>query len=152
MVSFEASVPSFEEVKAKTASASCTLLLEKAEIMSLVPIKAFHFKVPLMQEHFNENYMESNIFPKATFKGIIENFDLSKLTATPQQHVIKGKIKLRGKSKKITMIAYIKKNADGIDIDSGFALDIADFGIDIPSIVSNKVSRKVNVKIDYTLK
>ena len=79
VINFEASVPSFEEVKAKHQSVSA-LLKSNGEFASLALVKGFRFKVALMEEHFNENYAESSKFPKATFKGKIKGFDISKLT------------------------------------------------------------------------
>ena len=149
---FEASVPAFEEVKAKNESVTCVLNPSTGEIASLALIKGFRFKVALMEEHFNENYIESDTYPKATFKGKIDNFDVSKLTATAKEFTIKGKMEMHGKSKDITINAKIKKATDGIDIDSNFTINTDDFGIDIPSIVSKKVSKKVAVVLDVTLK
>lgn len=151
-LTFEASVPAFEEVKAKNESATVVLNPTTGEIASLALIKGFRFKVALMEEHFNENYMESDSYPKATFKGKIENFDVSKLTETAKVYTIKGKMEMHGKSKDITITANIKKSGDGITIDSAFNLNTDDYGIDIPSVVSKKVSKKVAVKFDATLK
>src|SRR6187549_3993369 len=72
-VTFEASVPAFEEVKAKNETATCVLNPTTGEIASLALMKGFRFKIALMEEHFNENYIESDKYPKATFKGKIEN-------------------------------------------------------------------------------
>ncbi|WP_293896369.1 YceI family protein [Flavobacterium sp.] len=151
-LTFEASVPAFEEVKAKNESATVVLNPSTGEIASLALVKGFRFKVALMEEHFNENYMESDSYPKATFKGKIENFDVTKLTATAKDYTIKGKMEMHGKSKDITIPASIKKTSDGIEIDSNFTLNTEDYGIDIPSVVSKKVSKKVAVKFGATLK
>lgn len=151
-LTFEASVPAVEEVKAKNESVTVVLNPATGEIASLALVKAFRFKVALMEEHFNENYMESDTYPKATFKGKIDNFDVSKLTASAQNYIIKGKMEMHGKSKDLSITASIKKTGDAIDIDSNFTLNTDDFGIDIPSVVSKKVSKKVAVKLDATLK
>ena len=108
-ISFEASVPSFEEIKAKNNAVTCILNSNNGEIAVLALMKGFRFKIALMEEHFNENYIESSKFPKATFKGKIENFDETKLTSTLKDFTIKGKLELHGKSKDITSIAKIKK-------------------------------------------
>jgi|SRR6218665_2004961 len=149
---FEASVPAMEEVKAKNESVTCVLNPATGEIASLALIKSFRFKVALMEEHFNENYMESDQFPKATFRGKIDNFDISKLSATAKEYTIKGKMELHGKSKDIAITAIIRKNGDAIEIDSNFSLNTDDYAIEIPSVVSKKVSKKVAVKLDFSLK
>ncbi|WP_298120114.1 YceI family protein [Flavobacterium sp.] len=151
-LSFEASVPSFEEVKAKNDGVTFIINTKTGEIASLALVKGFRFKVALMEEHFNENYVESDKFPKSTFKGKIENFDFSKLTTEGKTYTIKGTIELHGKSKEITITATLKKVANGVDLNSSFYVNTDDFDIKIPSVVSKKVSKKVNVKIDATLK
>ena len=151
-ITFEASVPAFEEVKAKNESVTCILNTSTGDIAALALMKSFRFKVALMEEHFNENYMESDTYPKATFKGKIDDFDFSKLTATAKQYTIKGKLELHGKTKDISITASIKKSGDGVDIDSNFTVNTDDFAIDIPSLVSKKVSKKVAVKLDVSLK
>ena len=70
-IKFEASVPAFEPVAATNNSVSAVLDRSNGEFAALALMKAFKFKVPLMEEHFNENYIESSKYPKATFKGKI---------------------------------------------------------------------------------
>lgn len=151
-ITFEASVPAFEEVKAKNESVTCVLNTDNGEIAALALMKGFRFKIALMEEHFNENYVESDTYPKATFKGKIENFDISKIGATLKEFTIKGKLEMHGKSKEISIIAKIKKTDSGLEIDSNFFVNTDDFDIDIPSVVSKKVSKKVNVTLDFILK
>jgi len=151
-ITFEASVPAFEEVKAKNESVTFVINPSSGEIASLALIKGFRFKVALMEEHFNENYMESDSYPKAIFKGKIENFDINKITSTAKDYTIKGSLEMHGKSKDITIKASIKKSGEGIDINSNFTVNTDDFGIEIPSVVSKKVSKKVAVKFEATLK
>lgn len=148
---FEASVPSFEEVKAKNENVTCILNPKNGEIAALALMKGFRFKIALMEEHFNENYVESDTYPKATFKGKIENFDFSKLTATSKEFTIKGKLELHGKTKEITTIAKIRKVNNGIEILSNFDVNTDDFDIEIPSVVSKKVSKKVNLNLNFLL-
>ena len=149
---FEASVPSFEEVKAKNENVTCILNTKTGEIASLALIKGFKFKIALMEEHFNENYMESTRYPKATFRGILKDFDLKEVTATPKDFSLKGKLEIHGKSKEITTIAKIKKTEKGIEIETNFYVNASDFDIQIPSVVKNKVSNKINVSNVFVLK
>lgn len=151
-IQFEASVPSFEEVKAKNETVTCILNTANGEIAGLALMKGFRFKVALMEEHFNENYVESDKFPKATFKGKIENFDISKLTTTAKDYTLKGKLELHGKSKNIVIIAKIKKVDGGFKIEADFTVNTDDFDIDIPAVVSKKLTKKVTVSLEATLK
>ena len=152
ITTFEASVPSFEEVKAKNENVTCILNTKTGEIASLALIKGFKFKIALMEEHFNENYMESTRYPKATFRGILKDFDLKEVTATPKEFSLKGKLEIHGKSKEITTIAKIKKTEKGIEIETNFSVNASDFDIQIPSVVKNKVSNKINVTNVFVLK
>lgn len=151
-IKFEASVPSFEEVKAQNKTTTFVLNTETGEIAALALIKGFRFKIALMEEHFNENYMESDKYPKATFKGKIYGFDLSKLSESNKDFTIKGILELHGKSKEITAPAKIKKTNDGIELTSDFSVLTDDFNIEIPKMVGNKVAKKVNISLDCTLK
>lgn len=151
-LTFEASVPAFEEIKAKNESATVVLNPATGEIASLALVKGFRFKVALMEEHFNENYMESDTYPKVTFRGKINDFDIAKVTAFAQSYTIKGKMEMHGKSKDLTITASIKKSDEGIEINSNFVVNTDDFNIDIPAVVSKKVSKKVAIKLDATLK
>lgn len=151
-ITFEASVPAFEEVKAKNEAVTCVVNTKTGEIASLALVKGFRFKIALMEEHFNENYIESDKYPKATFKGKIEGFDYSKVTGEAKKYTIKGKLELHGKSKDITITATIKKSADGMSLVSNFTVNTDDYGIDIPNVVSKKVSKKVEVTLDFNLK
>lgn len=150
-ITFEASVPSFEEVKATNKGVSCILNTKTGEMASLALIKGFRFKVALMEEHFNENYIESDQYPKAIFKGKIENFDVSKLTNSDQKFIIKGTLELHGKTKDVTSTALIKKAGDKIEIKNSFSVQPGDFDIKIPSVVSNKVAKTVDVTCHFSL-
>lgn len=144
---FEASVPLFEAVEAKNDDVNCTLIPNKKEINFTVVIKKFKFKRDLMQEHFNSNYMESDRYSKATFKGVIEKFDLKEITEEEKDFFIIGKITIHGQSRMITVLAKIKKAGNGIQINSNFTLNTDDFKIEIPNIVIAKISKTVNTQI-----
>lgn len=151
-INFEASVPAFEEIKAKNKNVTCILNTKTGEIASLALIKGFRFKIALMEEHFNENYMESDKYPKATFKGTIINFDLSKLTTTYTEYTVKGKLEIHGKSKDISSLAKLRKTDKGIDLITNFDVYASDFAIEIPSVVKNKVSNKILISNSFLLK
>lgn len=150
-VTFEASVPSFEEVKAMTKTASCVLNTANGEIASLILVKSFRFKIALMEEHFNENYMESDKFSKATLKGKLLNFDEKKLTENFQTFTLDGKLDLHGKTVAVKIPVKIKKVKDVIEISADFKLNPADFDIKIPAAVSKKVAKEVDVSLNYIL-
>lgn len=151
-ITFEASVPAFEEVKAKSRNATFVLNTDNGEIASLVLVKSFRFKIALMEEHFNENYIESDRYPKATFKGKIDDFKVGSLTEAAKEYTIRGKLEVHGKTKDVVIPAKIKKTGDDIAIHADFNVTVDDFAIAIPSVVSKKVSKNVAVSFDCLLK
>lgn len=151
-ITLEASVPAFEEIKATNNGVTVVLNPKTGDIASLALMKGFRFKIALMEEHFNENYVESDKYPKATFKGKIDNFVATSLTTTAKDYTIKGKMEIHGKTKDITVIAKIKKTEAGIEIVSNFSILASDYDIKIPSVVKNKVSNKINLKLEATVK
>ncbi|WP_343695413.1 YceI family protein [Flavobacterium sp.] len=148
---FEASVDSFEEVAAENKNTSAILDSGTGDIAVLTLMKGFRFKVALMEEHFNENYVESDKFPKASFKGKIEDFDVSKLSASAKPVKISGDLTLHGRIKKITANAKIQKVDDKITITGNFEVTPGDFAIEIPKIVSKKVADKIKVNFNLPL-
>ncbi|WP_310555852.1 YceI family protein [Flavobacterium sp.] len=151
-VNFDAIVTSFEPVKAENNATTCILDTATGEIASLILLKGFKFKVALMEEHFNENYVESDKFPKAILKGKIQNFDASKLTQTATPIEIKASIELHGKKKDVLISGKIKKTTTGIELTTSFTLIPEDFDIKIPSVVRGKIGKKVNVTTLFDLK
>lgn len=147
-IKFQASMPSYEEVAAENKSVSAVLEQSTGDFASLVLIKGFRFKVALMEEHFNENYMESEKFSKATLKGKIEDFDISKISNTPKNFTLKGDLTIHGKTKPVTVTVKISKVANGgVNMIGSFEAKPEDYGIEIPSLVRKKIADKV--KIDY---
>lgn len=153
VVEFEASVPSFEEVKAKSESVTAIINADNGEIAALVLIKGFRFKNALMEEHFNENYAESDQYPKAKFKGTIDNFSIKKLNDVPISFYLNGELEFHGKTKKLEDTELNISFLDNIITISGeFSVNASDFDIKIPKIVSNKIAEDINVSFEFELK
>ncbi|WP_291287434.1 YceI family protein [Flavobacterium sp.] len=146
-INFEASVPFFEDVKAVNRQVTIVVEPRTSTFICTLIVKDFRFKLDLMEEHFNENYMESRRYPKAVFKGKIEKFDLKDIDEIEKEYQIKGKLVLRGKSKVIMVNALIKKVGDGIQIVSDFPILISDFNIEIPNRIAAKIAKTVNTEL-----
>jgi len=151
VIIFEASVPFFEPVKAQNKEVNLVLNTKRGSISFVVYIDRFSFERSLMQEHFNANYMQSKKYPKATFKGLIEKFDLKDIATDVKEYYIKGKISIHGESKNIRVRAKIKKVATGIELTSNFTLNSDDYNIEIPYIVRSKISKNINVSVKTVL-
>ncbi|MFC4723045.1 YceI family protein [Geojedonia litorea] len=149
VVQFEASVPSFEEVAAKNNSVTAIINVETGEFAALALVKAFRFKNALMEEHFNENYAESDLYPKATFKGSIDGFSVH---SDKSKYQITGELNFHGVSKTINNvnITSVKKN-DTIILKGTFTVLASDFNIKIPKIVSNKIAEEIEVNFSFEL-
>jgi len=150
-ITFEASVPSFEEVKASNTTVSCIMDTKTGEIASLALMRGFHFKVALMEEHFNENFIESSKYPKAIFKGKIKDFDVSKTNAKGQKYEVSGTLTLHGVTKEITVPVIIQKTGNNLELNADFILSPEDFNISIPKIIKPKIAETVTVNVNYIL-
>ena len=148
---FESSVPSFEEVKATNNKVSA-VLKDDGSFASLVLLKGFRFKIALMEEHFNENYIESAKYPKSSFSGKIKSFKIDDLTSSFKEFELEGSLKIRGISQKVSTKCQIKKDGDAIVLKTSFKTKPEDFSIEIPKVVRGKIAEKVDVVAEFTLK
>lgn len=147
VINFEASVPFFEEIKAVNRTVEITLEPKTNTFLCVVMIKDFRFELNLMQQHFNENYMESQRYPKAIFKGKIAKFDIKDVTASELEYYVNGKMYVHGKFKEIQVKLLIKKVSEGIQVTSSFPISISDFNIQIPEKVASKISKIANTEL-----
>jgi polyisoprenoid-binding protein YceI len=144
---FRASVKAFEPVQALNKSTSA-ILTNEGKIASQLFISAFKFRLALMQEHFNENFMDSAEFPKATFRGNIQDIKVSELENS-KEVVIKGTLNIRGIDKEVETKGTISKVGDKIVLVSKFVVLPGDFNIEIPSLLRRKIAREVTIDINY---
>ncbi|WP_396186279.1 YceI family protein [Flavobacterium sp.] len=150
-IKFEASMPAFEEVAAKNNAASCLFDTSTGEIAALALVKGFRFKVPLMEEHFNENYIESDQFPKASFKGKVINFVASKVTTTKSTFDVEGHLTLHGVTKKVkTKITFVQ-SGEKLNSTCAFKVNPNDYNIKIPSVVKSKIAETIAINIKFDL-
>lgn len=151
-IQFEASVPSFEEVKAENTNVSAIFNTDTAEFAALALVKGFRFKVALMEEHFNENYMESSKHPKAIVRGTLKNFALDQVSTSPKEYEFEGVINVHGQEQKLLIPIMLQRSNDGtLQINANFTLKPEAFGIKIPGIVRQKVAEEVDVSAQLNL-
>lgn len=151
VIKFEASMPGIEEIAATNTTASCIFDKNTCDFVTLALVKAFRFKVPLMEEHFNENYIESDKFPKSTFKGKVLNFDNSKLVqGKASTFDVEGDLTLHGVTKKIKTKITLTQTADKLLATSIFSVKLEDYQIKVPNIVKGKIAdtARINLKFD----
>ncbi|WOD44282.1 YceI family protein [Hwangdonia lutea] len=153
MVNFEASVPTFEKVKATHNLVTAIINTDNGEFAALALVKGFRFKNALMEEHFNENYAESDTFPKATFKGTIKDFDITDLKTETLPYTLKGELTFHGKTKHFNALNIsILKDNNKIILSGHFKAKASDFDIEIPKIVRNKISETIAVSFEFNMK
>ena len=147
---FKASVAAFEPVEASNKSTTVILKSDTGDIAAQLFINAFQFRVALMQEHFNENYMDSHTYPKATFRGKIQDFSLANINSG-KKYPLEGTLTIRGKRKEINTTVSIQLKDDTIILKSEFKLNPNDFGIKIPNIIRKKIAKQINITLHYEM-
>ena len=150
-MSFEASQPSFEPIEATHSAVSALLNADTGELAVLALVRGFRFPLALMEEHFNENYIESHLYPKTSFKGSILNFDSNALSNQPRTVQLTGELSMHGVTKLISVSATIMKSDEQITLTSSFSVKTSDFGIKIPSLVRKQIDENVQVEVSLPL-
>ena len=146
---FDGSKAAFEPIKAKNESSISIFDIDDGKIAALIKISEFNFRLGLMQEHFNENYLESNIYPTSTFEGSIENFDKISLDDTLHEISIKGTLTIKGESNEILAVGFLKKNNNKIELKSSFSIKLSEYKIKIPRVVFKKIDEEVKINLNY---
>ncbi|CAL2085825.1 YceI family protein [Tenacibaculum sp. 190524A05c] len=144
---FRASVKAFEPVQALNKSTSA-IITNDGQIAAQLFISAFKFRLALMQEHFNENFMDSAEFPKATFRGKVEDVNLSELKDS-KEVVIKGVLTVKGIDKNIETKGTLSRIGDKVKLVSKLVVLPGDFNIEIPSLIRRKIAREVTIDLNY---
>lgn len=148
-ITFFSTAP-LENITAVNKVAKPLINTKTGDVQVKVPITGFIFEKPLMQEHFNENYMESEKFPDATFKGKLEeNIDWTK-DGTYKVN-IKGKLTVHGVEKERTLPATITIKGGIATVESKFDIVLKDHNITVPELVFQKIAEKVEVTLKSTL-
>jgi hypothetical protein len=136
-----------EDIDATNNKVLGAIDLEKGTLAVSMLIRGFHFDKSLMEEHFNENYLESEKFPKCTFKGVINNFsDLDFSTSGSFEAIVEGEIELHGVKKPLNITVKFTVSDKKLVAATVFNLSVADFDIEIPKLVFKKIAEVVEVK------
>lgn len=141
-----------EKIEATNNSALIVLDGATGRMDLSVLIKGFQFEKALMQDHFNENYMESHLYPKGLFSGTILNMKEINFGKDGSYTArVQGELTLHGVTKAMITSGQINVKAGKIYATSTFDLTIADFKIDIPKVVKDNVSKTVHVTVSAEL-
>lgn len=152
-INFDATAPkSPENIDGVNKNSICVLDSKTGDIQFSVLMKGFEFERALMMEHFNENYAESDKFPKTVFKGVIENnesINYAKDGSYPAK--VKGKLSMHGETKDIETEGKIIVKGGKLLIAANFSALLSDYKITIPQLVADKVSKTAKIVVDCTL-
>jgi len=139
-----------EDIKAENTTVLSVLKAETNELVISINNMSFDFDNKLMQEHFNEKYMESDKNPKSTFKGKInEKIDYTKdgvyaVTAT-------GILNIHGVDQNRTITGTLTIKEGNVQLVSNFKVKVADHKIKVPTVVTAKIAEEIDVKVDMLL-
>ncbi|MFY7860850.1 MAG: YceI family protein [Chitinophagales bacterium] len=135
-----------EDIDAKTNTAVLALNEKSGKVLMKLQIKSLNFPKKLMQEHFNENYMESDKYPTAEFEGVIQNipdFNVHKTTELKA----KGTITIHGVKREIDVPISLTTSKDKVVGQSTFKVKCADYNVEIPKIVLKNIAEDIEVTI-----
>jgi polyisoprenoid-binding protein YceI len=150
-ITFRSKAP-LEDIEAKNQKATCVIDAKSGAMEVAVLMKAFEFEKALMQEHFNENYVESDKYPKSTLKAKIANIatvNFAKDGTYPVE--IAGKLNMHGVEKEVAAKGTITVKAGKVSGISEFTVKLSDHNIEIPAMVKDKVSNNVKINVAFWL-
>ncbi|PJJ59892.1 YceI family protein [Hymenobacter chitinivorans] len=146
-ITFFSSTP-IEDIESQNQQVAAMVDLVTGRVAFSAPMRAFHFKRHLMEEHFHENYAESDKYPKATFSGKLLALPAgAKLKKAPQPVEVQGFLTIHGVKRKIKVPGTLEIKDDQLLITSTFAVAPADYNIEIPSLVRDNIAKSVDVKV-----
>ena len=140
-----------EDIEARNTAVAAVLDLGTGQLAFAVPVKEFVFKRTLMQEHFNENYMESDKFPKATFTGHFTGADMAALGVAGSHAVqVEGNLTLHGVTHRVTVPGTLELKNGQLLAFAFFSVAPADYNIEIPLLVRENIAKIVSIRMSLT--
>ena len=152
-IGFDATSPSSpEKIEGTNRTATCVVDTKSGAIQFAVLMKGFAFERALMEEHFNENYVESHKFPKAEFKGKIKDTEQIDFTKDGTHSVkVKGDLTLHGQTKEVETTGKLQVTGGKINATASFSVKMSDFDISIPGLVADKVAKTAMINVNCSL-
>lgn len=147
--SFFSSAP-MEDIKAESQQVVSILDVKEGKLVATMLMRSFNFRKALMQEHFNENYVESSKYPKASFNGTVTNIDQLDLTKDGKYTLdVKGEITLHGVTKPLEVKAEATVSNGSLQARAVFPLTVKDFEIEVPRLVVDNIAEVVEVTVAF---
>jgi polyisoprenoid-binding protein YceI len=143
---------SLETVHAVNRTARAVLDTKNGGLLFVVLMKGFEFQKALMQEHFNENYVESDKYPKAEFKGQVQNISSVDFTKEGTYNVtVSGTLTMHGKAQPIETKGTLEVKSGKVIANCSFNITLKEYAITIPNLVADKVAKTAKVIVDCAL-
>jgi len=152
-INFDATSPgSPEKIEGVNRTATCVVDTKTGNLQFAVLMKGFEFERALMEEHFNENYVESDKFPKTEFKGVISNNDKVDYTKDGTYAVkVKGKLTIHGETKDVETDGKLTIQGGKVNATAEFSVLLSDYKVSIPGLVADKVSKTAKISVACSL-
>ena len=152
-ISFNATTPgSPEKIEGINNEVANIIDAKTGNIVFQLPVKSFKFERELMQEHFNENYMESDKYPRAEFKGAITNMnDVNFDKDGTYNAKVTGKLTIHGATKEITVPGTISVKGNTLKATTRFSIKLQDYNITVPGVVADKIAKDAIIKLESDL-
>ena len=137
-----------EKIEASNNNAYVVFDASTGQMEWSVLIKGFKFEKALMQQHFNENYMDSDKYPKAHFKGtIVDKAGINFEKDGSYNVEVSGNITIHGVTKPLTAPGQMIVKNGKVNASGSFTLTVADFDIEVPKIVRDNIAKTVKVTV-----
>lgn len=141
-----------EKIEATNRQANSALDFSNGNFVFKVLIRGFEFEKALMQEHFNENYMESEKFPNSTFNGKITNIkDVNLGKDGVYKVVVEGDLTMHGVTNKVKVNGTLEVKGGKVVGKAVFNVSPKDYNINIPKAVINNIAEAIQVDVNVTL-
>jgi polyisoprenoid-binding protein YceI len=138
-----------ENIQARNNKVFSIWDIASSRIEFSVLMKGFEFEKALMQEHFNENYIESDKYPKATFRGVIEDGNTITLGIDKSYNLkVTGALTMHGITKQISTLATIKVNKGVVSASTNFSVLLSDYNIKVPALVTDNINKKIDISVN----
>ncbi len=138
---------SVEDIKAENNQVLSVIDLSKGEIAVSMLMNAFIFEKALMREHFNESYIESDIYPKAVFEGVLVDFDPA--AQGEQTRMAKGLFTMHGVSKQLEIKVKITNDSNGYVVSGNFETLVKDYDINIPPLLAGNIAKSISIDFRF---
>lgn len=141
-----------EDIEAHNRQVNAALDAATGDLVFKVLMKSFQFEKALMQEHFNENFVESDKYPNSTFKGKVTNLKDVDFTKNGKYDItIEGDLTIKDVTKKISEKGTLEINGDKVKGLSTFYTQVADWNIKVPGTVAANIAKSIRVDVDVEL-